>query len=171
MVSRPHGAVIRPDLDGATFRHLLSRFATGVTVLTTRDDAGHPVGMTASSLTSVSLTPPLVSVCVDVTADMHRALGAGPPFVINILAAGQEALSRRFATTPAAERFTGLPYHETEDGLVILEGILAHIECEKFTEVPLGDHTLFVGRVTGGRAADDEPLLYYRGSYGTLHRP
>ena len=163
--------MIRSDLDGATFRHLLSRFATGVTVLTTRDDAGHPVGMTASSLTSVSLTPPLVSVCVDVTADMHRALGAGPPFVINILAAGQEALSRRFATTPAAERFTGLPYHETDDGLVILEGILAHIECEKFTEVPLGDHTLFVGRVTGGRAADDEPLLYYRGSYGTLHRP
>lgn len=171
MVSRPHGAVIRPDLDAATFRLLLCRFATGVTVLTTRDDAGHPVGMTASSLTSVSLTPPLVSVCVDVTADMHRALGAGPPFVINILAAGQEVLSRRFAVSPATERFTGLPYRETADGLVILEGVLAHIECEKFTEVPLGDHTLFVGRVTGGIVGDGEPLLYYRGSYGTLRQP
>jgi flavin reductase (DIM6/NTAB) family NADH-FMN oxidoreductase RutF len=162
--------VIRPDLDGPTFRQLLSRFATGVTVLTTRDLAGFPVGMTASSLTSVSLTPPLVSVCVDVTADMHRALGAGPPFVINILGAGQEALSRRFAVTPAAERFTGLPYRETEDGLVILEGVVAHIECEKFTEVPLGDHTLFVGRVTGGSMSEADPLLYYRGSYGALHR-
>ena len=162
--------MISPDLDATAFRQLLTRFATGVTVLTTRDDTGHPVGMTASSLTSVSLTPPLVSVCVDVTAEMHRALGAGPPFVINILAAGQETLSRRFAVTPAAERFTGIHYRETNDGLVILEGVLAHIECEKFTEVPLGDHTLFVGRVTGGRAGEGEPLLYYRGSYGALHR-
>ena len=162
--------MISPDLEATAFRQLLTRFATGVTVLTTRDDAGHPVGMTASSLTSVSLAPPLVSVCVDVTAEMHRALGAGPPFVINILATGQEALSHRFAVTPAAERFTGIRYRETNEGLVILEGVLAHIECEKFTEVPLGDHTLFVGRVTGGSAGEGEPLLYYRGSYGALHR-
>ena len=71
----------RPDADPAVFRQLLGRFATGVTVLTTRGPAGQPVGMTASSLASVSLQPPLISVCVDASADMHRALSVSGDFV------------------------------------------------------------------------------------------
>jgi flavin reductase (DIM6/NTAB) family NADH-FMN oxidoreductase RutF len=163
--------VSRPDIDGAIFRQLLGRFATGVTVLTTRDHSGHPVGMTASSLASVSLTPPLVSVCVDVSADMHRALSSSGDFVINILAAGQVELSHRFARLPAEERFQGVRWRETADGLIVLAGVLAHIECDRFADFPLGDHTLFVGRVTGGAATEAEPLLYFRGDYGSLLRP
>ncbi len=85
--------------------------------------------MTASSLTSVSLTPPLVSVCVDVTADMHRTLSACGTFVINILAADQQALSHRFANEPAESRFTAIEYEVTEHGLVILPDTLAYISA------------------------------------------
>ncbi len=161
----------RPDIESPHFRQLVGRFATGVTVLTTRDHSGEPVGMTASSLASVSLEPPLVSVCVDVSADMHRALSSSGDFVINVLAAGQMPLSHRFATATADERFQGVAWHETADGLIVLDGVLAHIECERFADFPLGDHTLFVGRVTGGVARDGEPLLYFRGGYGSLLRP
>lgn len=161
----------RPDIDGELFRQLLGRFATGVTVLTTRDAEGRPVGMTASSLASVSLVPPLVSVCVDVSAEMHRVLSASGEFVINVLAADQEALSRRFAQEPAEIRFQGIACRETATGLIVLDGALATIECERYADFPLGDHTLFVGRVTGGATFAGEPLLYYRGRYGTLGRP
>lgn len=160
----------RADADPLLFRQLLSRFATGVTVLTTRDASGGPVGMTASSLAAVSLSPPLVSVCVDVSADMHRALSASGDFVINVLAHGQADLSRRFAQLPAEERFTGIGWRETPGGMVVLDGVLAHIECERYADFPLGDHTLFVGRVTGGATRDGAPLLYFRGDYGALHR-
>lgn len=160
-----------PDADPALFRQLLGRFATGVTVLTTRDQAGGPVGMTASSLASVSLEPPLVSVCVDVSADMHRALSSSGYFVVNILRKDQEPLSRRFADQPAERRFDGVGWRETPGGLVVLADVLAHIECERFADFPLGDHTLFVGRVTGGATTEGEPLLYFRGGYGAMVRP
>jgi flavin reductase (DIM6/NTAB) family NADH-FMN oxidoreductase RutF len=160
--------VNRPDIAGDLFRTLLGRFATGVTILTTRDAEDRPVGMTASSLASVSLSPPLVSVCVDVSADMHRALSASGDFVINILAVDQESLSRRFADEVQGERFKGIAWRRTPGGLVVLDGALAHIECERFADFPLGDHTLFVGRVTGGNSAAGEPLLHFRGNYGSM---
>lgn len=156
------------EVDRPLFRQLLSRFATGVTVITTRNEHGQPVGMTASSLTSVSLAPPLVSVCVDVTADMHRALSASGTFVINILAADQAEVSDRFALKPPEERFVGLEWEVSPDGHILLAGTLAHINCERYADFPLGDHTLFVGRVTGGAVGQGEPLLYYRGKYGSL---
>lgn len=159
-----------PDVNPALFRQLLGRFATGVTVLTTRDQTGRPVGMTASSLASVSLQPPLLSVCVDFTTDMHQVLSSSGSFVINVLASHQEEISRRFAELPPAERFTGIAWQETGSGLVLLGGALAHIECERYADFPLGDHTLFVGRVTGGTASEGDPLLYFRGGYGSFHR-
>jgi 3-hydroxy-9,10-secoandrosta-1,3,5(10)-triene-9,17-dione monooxygenase reductase component len=163
--------VTLPDIDGDLFRTLLSRFATGVTVLTTCDPAGRPVGMTASSLASVSLIPPLLSVCVDVSAEMHRVLSASGTFVVNILSVGQEQLARRFAAQPADGRFDRIAWRLTPEGLVVLEGAIAHVECEPFADFPLGDHTLFVGRVTGGAVRDGDPLLYYRGAYAALDHP
>jgi flavin reductase (DIM6/NTAB) family NADH-FMN oxidoreductase RutF len=142
-----------------------------VSIVTVRDAAGQPVGMTASSLASVSLQPPLVSVCVDVSAEMHRVISVAPSYVLNILSREQEHLSRRFAERPILERFSGIPFRETPEGLIVLEGAIAHIECERFADFPLGDHTLFVGRVIGGMVADGEPLLYYRGGYAALRKP
>ncbi len=134
------------------FRQLLGRFATGVTVVTARGPDGGPVGMTASSVASVSLDPPLLLVCVD---------------RLNVLAADQEALSRRFAADDE-HRFDGVGYKENRQGIPVLDGALASIECVKQTAVPGGDHTVFFGLVTGGSVTDRRPLLYYRGGYASL---
>ncbi len=151
------------------FRQLLGRFATGVSVLTTRAPNGEPIGMTASSVASVSLDPPLVLVAVEKSHDMHAALGQGSHFVLNILSSEQEALSRRFASEER-DRFRGVSYHENDRGIALLDGVVAHIECEKQGAVPGGDHTVFFGLVVGGDATDRRPLLYYRGGYAGLSR-
>jgi flavin reductase (DIM6/NTAB) family NADH-FMN oxidoreductase RutF len=156
-----------PGADPALFRQLLGRFATGVTVVTTSDPAGRPIGMTASSVASVSLRPPLVLVSVDQANDMHPALRAAPRFVLNVLAADQEAISRRFAAEHP-NRFDGIGYQANRHGLPVLDGVVASIECEKQAEAPGGDHTVFFGLVTGGSVSDRRPLLYYRGGYAGL---
>jgi flavin reductase (DIM6/NTAB) family NADH-FMN oxidoreductase RutF len=147
----------------------LGRFATGVTVLTSRSPKGEPIGMTASSVASVSLDPPLVLVSVEKVHDMHAALEGGTHFVLNILSSEQEALSRRFAGDEP-DRFRGVSYHENDRGIAVLDGVVAHVECEKRSAVPGGDHTVFIGLVVGGDATDRRPLLYYRGGYAGLSR-
>jgi flavin reductase (DIM6/NTAB) family NADH-FMN oxidoreductase RutF len=137
-------------------------------VLTARDADGLAAGMTANSLASVSLSPPLVSVCVEHQSEMYQTMSRAGEFVINILSSHQETLSRRFAGGHRADRFEGLGYHQNPSGLVVLDGILAYIECARHAQYPLGDHTLFVGRVTGGDTRDGLPLLYYRGGYAGL---
>jgi flavin reductase (DIM6/NTAB) family NADH-FMN oxidoreductase RutF len=123
--------------------------------------------MTASSLASVSLQPPLISVCVDHTAELHDLIVAVPEFVVNVLESTQEELSRRFADRHV-DRFEGVGYHVGPKGQILLDGALAHIECERFAQYPAGDHTIIVGRVIGGDAHEGHPLLYYRGGYGAL---
>ena len=145
----------------------MGRFATGVTVLTVNGADDRPLGMTASSLASVSLVPPLVSVCVDHQAELHDTILAAPVFVVNILESRQEALSRRFADRHE-DRFEGVGYHRSPEGLVRLDGALAHIECDRFASYPGGDHSIIIGRVIGGTTGEGRPLLYYRGGYGTL---
>jgi len=154
-------------VDPALFRQLLGRFATGVTVLTTRGPHGRPIGMTASSVASVSLHPPLLVVSVDRQHDMHAALQTATRFVLNVLAADQEHISRRFASEDP-DRFDGIGYQENRHGIAVLDGVLASIECEKQAEAPGGDHTVFFGLVTGGSVTDRPPLLYYRGGYANL---
>jgi flavin reductase (DIM6/NTAB) family NADH-FMN oxidoreductase RutF len=156
-------------VEPALFRQLLGRFATGVTVLTTRAPApeGEPIGMTASSVASVSLDPPLVLVSVDRQHEMHTALQAASSFVLNVLAADQEAISRRFAGDEP-NRFSGVGFRSNKQGIAVLDGVLAHIECEKQTAIPAGDHTVFLGLVIGGSVTDRRPLLYYRGGYAGL---
>ena len=144
----------------------MGRFATGVTVLTVNGADGRPLGMTASSLASVSLEPPLVSVCVDHAAELHDAILAAPVFVVNILESRQEALSRRFADRHE-DRFDGVGYHRSPEGLVLLDGALAHLECDRFASYPGGDHTIIIGRVIGGSTGEGRPQLYYRGGYAT----
>jgi flavin reductase (DIM6/NTAB) family NADH-FMN oxidoreductase RutF len=145
----------------------MGRFATGVTVLTVNGPGDRPLGMTASSLASVSLIPPLVSVCVDHDAELHDTIAAAPVFVVNVLESRQETLSRRFADRHE-DRFDGVGYHRSPDGLVLLDGALAHIECDRFASYPGGDHTIIIGRVIGGSTGEGRPLLYYRGGYGGL---
>jgi flavin reductase (DIM6/NTAB) family NADH-FMN oxidoreductase RutF len=156
------------DIDSALFRTLLGHFATGVTIVTARDARGRPTGMTANSLASASLVPPLISICIDKQADTHRVLVDKRPFVVNLLRAGQEELSRRFALKHGGDRFDGIGYQLSTLELPLLDGVLAHIECEYHAAHEIGDHTLFVGRVIGGTTAEGRPLLYYRGGYADL---
>ena len=154
-------------MDAAQFRQLLGRFATGVTVLTVTAPDGRLLGMTANSLSSVSLYPPLIAVCVEHEAEMHGAILKVPHFVVNVLSSSQETLARRFADKHE-DRFDGVGYHLTPDGLILLGGTLAHIECQRHAEYPGGDHTIVVGRVIGGSTSKGRPLLYYRGGYASI---
>ena len=87
--------------------------------------------------------------------------------MVNILDSPQEALSRRFADQHE-DRFDGVGYHRSPEGLILLDGALAHIECERTRPIPAGDHTIVIGRVIGGGTGDGRPLLYYRGGYAAL---
>jgi len=159
--------VSAPEVDPAQFRQLLGRFATGVTILTVVTPGGRPIGMTATSLSSVSLRPPLISVGVDREADMHDAILKAGEFVVNVLSSPQETLARRFADEHE-DRFDGVGYHLSPDGLILLDGALAHIECHRHAHYQAGDHTIVVGQVVGGATSDGRPLLYYRGGYAAL---
>ncbi|MDP2701839.1 MAG: flavin reductase family protein [Candidatus Rokubacteria bacterium] len=163
--------MISPD----EFRRVLGHFCSGVTVITTMDPQGRPAGLTASAFTSVSLTPPMVLVCVAHDAHSYQALAAAKRFAVNILAGHHEAVSTRFATKPAAhpsEKFEGVDFRQSALGLPVLKDSLAELECETVHAYPAGDHTIFVGRVEAADAhgdADLEPLLYYRGKYRRIH--
>jgi flavin reductase (DIM6/NTAB) family NADH-FMN oxidoreductase RutF len=157
-----------PGVESPQFRQLLGRFATGVTVLTTRTPDGQPIGMTASSVASVSLVPPLLLVSVSREHEMHAALQSARHFALNVLAADQEAVSRRFALDHP-DRFSGIEYRLSKHGVAVLDGVLASIECEKHGAVPGGDHTVVFGLVVGGAVSDRSPLLYYRGGYASMH--
>ena len=155
--------------DADSFRSVLGRFASGVTVITVRDADGRDHGMTVSAFCSASLVPALVLACVDNTAAMHGAMDAATHFGVNILAAGQEAISRRFAG-PSADRFEGLGYTRGQTGVALLDDVLAHVECRVVDRYPAGDHTIVIGEVQAAAAYAQRPLLYYRGGYAQLER-
>lgn len=154
-------------IDPSEFRQLLGRFATGVTVVTLVTPEGRPLGMTVNSLASVSLNPPLISLCVDREAELHDAILRADEFIVNVLASSQEALARRFSDKHE-DRFDGIGYHLSPEGLILLDGTLARVVCERFAEYPGGDHTIVLGQVVGGDTGDGRPLLYYRGGYAAL---
>ncbi len=149
--------------DQEKFRQLIGCFATGVTVVTTVDSAGRPQGMTASAVSSVSLEPPLLLVCIDKAADFHPVMTAAKMFAVNVLAADQESTARRFADR-APDRFASVDMHLIED-LPHLDGCVAHLRCEKRGEFDAGDHTIFIGLVVAGETQQRSPLLHYRGRY------
>lgn len=158
-----------PTVEPALFRAVLSRFASGVTVITSRDAHGRDYGMTVSAFSSVSLEPPLVLVCIDHTATWHEVLADATQFNVHVLGAEQEAISRRFASD-RADRFLDVSHHRGANGLVRLTGVLALLECRIVAKHPAGDHTIVVGEVEQAQADDGPPLLYFRGAYAHLSR-
>jgi flavin reductase (DIM6/NTAB) family NADH-FMN oxidoreductase RutF len=156
-------------IDPDEFRSVLGRFASGVTVLTTRT-GDMDVGMTVSSFCSLSLNPPLVLACVDKTADLHHLLPRGQRVVFNILSASQEALSRRFSEEEGTRRFQGVGFHRDRRGIAVLDDVLAWIEGDITEQHDGGDHSIFIAQVDGVSSNDLRPLLYYRGGYAELER-
>ena len=156
-------------LDPDTFRAVLGRFASGLTIITMR--SGHAdFGMTVSSFCSLSLDPPLVVACIDRKAEMHDLLTGGQRIVVNILSATQEPLSRRFSEEHGARRFEGIGFSRNENGIVLLDDVLARLDCRVTERYAGGDHTLVVAEVDGATTRDLRPLLHYRGGYAELER-
>lgn len=151
------------------YRRVLSHLAGGVALVTTRGPAGEPCGLTATSLCSVSLEPPLVLVSIDQGANTHLGIEASGAYAVNLLAREQQELADRFAREDP-EKFRGLEVAGRMTGSPVLEAALAHLDCTVVGEVPAGDHTLFVGRVEAAdvRAEGGEPLVHHLGRYGTL---
>jgi flavin reductase (DIM6/NTAB) family NADH-FMN oxidoreductase RutF len=159
------------DIEPHEFRRTVGSFATGVTVITSRGRGGDHA-MTANSFTSLSLTPPLVLVCVARRSSGRGVIAANRAFAINILGAGQQDLARRFASAdrPRGDRtFEGVPHKRARTESPLLEGAAAHIECLLAGEHAAGDHVVLVGRVVGLAVQHDTaPLVFHGGGYRAL---
>jgi len=155
-------------IDAATFRRVLGRFPSGVTIVTVRDGDGVDHGMTVSAFASLSLSPPLVLVCIGDDATIAAAVSAAGSFAVSVLSEGQEALARLFADT-GAERFAGTAVSRGTTGLALIDGAVAHLECAIVARHRGGDHTIVVGEVLAARAAEGgRPLIYQLGEYRRL---
>lgn len=151
-----------------TFKRGLRHWASGVTIVTSR--SGERIhGMTVSAFASVSLEPPLVLVCADEESDTHRVIQEGGVFAANVLAAGQEALSERFAIEGnEAQRFDGVDWKPGATGSPLLAGCLVSLECRVVGTHEAGDHVIHVGQVEEVHGGKGVPLVYYHGGYHAL---
>jgi flavin reductase (DIM6/NTAB) family NADH-FMN oxidoreductase RutF len=146
----------------------MASYPAGVAIVTTRDLAGTPRGLTTTAVASVSADPPLLLVCVDLQSRTLPALREGGRFVVNFMKEGTSELCRVFASK-AEDKFDGVAWRPTESGLPLLhEDTLAWAECEIVEEEERGDHVILLGRVLAGEPAADDaaPLMYYRRSWG-----
>jgi 3-hydroxy-9,10-secoandrosta-1,3,5(10)-triene-9,17-dione monooxygenase reductase component len=159
----------RTTLDDQAFRDTLGRFASGVTVLTLREEAGGDRGMTVTAFSSLSLDPPLVLACIGKAASIAPSLSRATHFAVHVLAADQESLARRFAEKDG-DRFGGLTARRGIEGLPLIDGAVATLQCRIAARHPGGDHEIVVGEVLDASSRDGEPLLYFRGRYGGLVR-
>jgi flavin reductase (DIM6/NTAB) family NADH-FMN oxidoreductase RutF len=149
------------------FRGVLGRFASGVSVVTSKCKDGELRGITVSAFSSLSLNPPLILVCIDNRSSLVEHLGEGCSFAVNILGEDQETLSRRFASKEP-NRFEGVGYKEGVSGSPLLDHALATLECKVVDNYAGGDHTIVVGEVEAAALTDNKPLLYFRGGYAKL---
>lgn len=153
-----------PELEAGAFRAAIGRFATGVTVITVSGTDG-PAGLTTNAVTSLSLQPPLLLVCLDNASRTLPVVLATRRFAVNILAEGQEELAVGFASKRVArEKFESVA-HSVAHGVPVLDGALAWLACDLTATHPGGDHTIAIGSVTHASALDGEPLLFHAGAY------
>jgi flavin reductase (DIM6/NTAB) family NADH-FMN oxidoreductase RutF len=147
------------------FKQVLGRWPSGVTVVTAYDN-GVAHGMTASSFTSVSLHPPLISVCLDRQARTLAAIQRSDAFAVNVLGEDQAAVSVRFASTEdEAYKFERAPTLGAR-GCPLIAGAVAQLECSVFQQVEAGDHIILLGAVEQMSVGGGPPLLYLQGKYG-----
>lgn len=166
-----------PDLAAAEvstddFRRAMGHFVTGVTVVTTVDADGQPVGTTANAVSSLSLDPPLVLVCFDLDSQTLEAVRSHGAFAVNVLAAPQRHLSVNFARRGLAAAWDGVRHHRGPTSSPRLHGALAVIECTVEHRLPGGDHEIVIGRVRDLHISDSgaAPLVYWQGRYTTLEQ-
>jgi flavin reductase ActVB len=142
-------------------RPLCAAFASGVAIVTSHGRGVGPVGFTATSFASVSLSPPLVLVCLDVRAECHGVFAVADRMGISVLSAAQEDVAMRFAKR-GEDKFGKTPIVLGQHvDVPLVEGALVHLECRMFSRTPAGDHTILIGEVVAGRRLAGEPLVYH----------
>jgi 4-nitrophenol 2-monooxygenase / 4-nitrocatechol 4-monooxygenase, reductase component len=150
--------------DKETFRHVIGHFASGVTVITAR--AGdEDFGATASAVSSLSLDPPMLLVCLNIGGSTQAAIHSSRSFAVNILDEDQGIIAERFAT-PHGKRFEGLDVQRGNSGAPLLADSLAYCECRVAEDVLAGTHRVFLANVARAVAREGSPLTYFRGKFG-----
>jgi flavin reductase (DIM6/NTAB) family NADH-FMN oxidoreductase RutF/DNA-binding FadR family transcriptional regulator len=154
--------------DAAVFRQVIGHFMSGVVVITTRQE-GQPYGMTVSAVSSLSMEPPMLLVCLHSASGTQDAVARSGRFAVNILAEHQGHLAERFARSgPAAEKFDGVAVRSGHGGVPLLEDALAVVECQVSEVVDGGTHRVFLANVVQAEAGEGSPLAYFRGKFGKL---
>jgi flavin reductase ActVB len=151
------------SVSGQAFRDALAQFASGVTIVATRQGE-QLAGLTATAFSSVSLDPPLVLVCVAKTASAHDAVVSAERVGISVLAVEQGWVARQFARH-GVDKFDGVPLVPGQD-VPLVDGALAHLECRRQARHDAGDHVILVAEVVAATAAAGKPLLHYARKLG-----
>lgn len=148
-------------------RNALGCFATGITVVTTRDAGGAPVGLTVNSFNSVSLEPPLVVWSLGLQTKVRPVFESCSHYAINVLAEDQIHISHRFASRDP-DKFAGLHFTDGIDGVPLLDGCCARFECRNTVRHAGGDHLVFISEVVRFGASERAPLVFHAGAYRKL---
>ena len=156
----------KADFDPREQRRIMGLFATGVSVVTTgKGEQGW--AMTANSILSLSLIPPLILFAVDLRNAMRDRLTESACFAVNILRRDQEALSQRFAT-PGPKSLEDVDLRTAATGAPVFRDALAWVDCRLTERLPGGDHEIFIGQIVAGNVASGDPLLFYSGAYRSI---
>jgi flavin reductase (DIM6/NTAB) family NADH-FMN oxidoreductase RutF len=155
---------VTASLDPISFREAVGHFTTGVAVVTTQHD-GARFGVTASAVSSLSVDPPMLLVCLNRRLATRDAVVRSRRFAVNILAEDQAALALQFAT-PAPDKFAGVPVVEGEHGVPLLQDALAHLQCTVVDPVDAATHTVVLAEARIARIGEGAPLAYFRGAFG-----
>lgn len=153
--------------DAQLVREAMGRFPTGVTIVTTRTRDGRPAGCTVNAFCSLSLSPPLVLVCIAKERRMHAPLVSADGFAVNVLRHDQAELARRFAGS-SGDRFAAVEWTPGYLGVPVLTDTIAKVHCRRWDVLDGGDHTIVIGQIVDLATADGEPLLYSQGSFVPL---
>lgn len=153
---------------GASLRAVMASFPTGVTVVASLTEAGHPVGLTVNSFTSVSLEPPLVLVCIAHGSSSHDPIVAAGGFAVSVLSAGQIEVAQRFAAWPSEGRFDEVDWSAAPSGHPVIEGASAWLDCSIREVLTAGDHSILLGRAEACAWRDEPALVFHRGVMSSL---
>lgn len=155
------GRKVSGSVDPDVFRQALSRFASGVTIVTTSDPEGNRYGFTASAFSSLSLDPPLILVCLATSAESHPVFADARRFIVNVLRPEHESLALRFAKKGIDKFEDGEFRPGAGEGLPVLDSALFNLKCRVHERYEGGDHTILVGAVDFAYVHDGEPMLLY----------
>ena len=154
------------NFDSREFRNTMGRFSTGVTVITVKE-GGEIHGMTANSFSSVSLEPPIISICIDHRAKCLDLISKAGYFGVNFLKTEQINISKLFANQKVEVK-PEVSFKVTEEGVPLLDDALTNLNCKVVNEVEVGDHTVFFGEVLGLKNNEGSPLCFFQGKYRQL---